>query len=172
MSPCECCRPSDASVISGGVPQMSSLEQMKHMADKQAPPLLEQLMKDPHNKELLVHIAYTYKPAHQFKDAAAYFERELQQDPNNVALRTETASCLYYNGDVDGALGQIRLSLKTDPKDANSLFNLGMILWNGKNDAKGDDSAWGRLLETNPTLRRRPIVEQMIADARRQENAK
>jgi hypothetical protein len=25
-------------------------------------------------------------------------------DPKNVAIRTELASCLYYNGDLDGAI--------------------------------------------------------------------
>src|ERR1700746_2391253 len=34
-----------------------SLDQMKQMADKQAQPLLDQLKKDPKNKDVLMHIA-------------------------------------------------------------------------------------------------------------------
>jgi cytochrome c-type biogenesis protein CcmH/NrfG len=112
--------------------------------------------------------AYSYKSAHQFKDAAAYFDRALQVDPQNVAVRTEMASCLYYDGDVDGALAQLDEALKISPKDANSLFNLGVIRWKGKNDAAGAIHAWQELLQTNPNLDRKPIVERMIAEAKQQ----
>jgi cytochrome c-type biogenesis protein CcmH/NrfG len=148
--------------------QMPTLEQMKHMADKQVAPLLEQLNKDPKNKDLLMKAGYFYKSAHQFKDAAAYFDRALQVDPKNVAVRTELASCLYYDGDVDGALAQLDEALKSSPKDANSLFNLGVIRWKGKKDAAGAIHAWQELLQTNPNLDKKPIVERMIAEARQQ----
>jgi cytochrome c-type biogenesis protein CcmH/NrfG len=158
----------------GGVGQhpTPTLEQMKQMADKQAQPLLEQLKADPDNKDVLTHIAYLYKSAHQFKEAAGYFDKALRLDPKNVAARTEMASCLYYNGDVDGALNQLQQALKYDPKDANSLFNLGIVEWKGKNDAAGAIAAWQRLLATNPKLERKPIVERMIAEARQQGSAK
>jgi cytochrome c-type biogenesis protein CcmH/NrfG len=148
--------------------QMPTLEQMKHIADKQVAPLLEQLNKDPKNKDLLMKAAYSYKSAHQFKDAAAYFDRALQVDPKNVAVRTEMASCLYYDGNVEGALAQLDEALKISPKDANSLFNLGVIRWKGKKDAAGAIHAWQELLQTNPNLDRKPIVERMIAEARQQ----
>src|SRR5580704_6515742 len=131
-------------------------------------PLLEQLNKDPKNKDLLMKAAYSYKSAHQFKDAAAYFDRALQVDPNNVAVRTEMASCLYYDGNVDGALAQLDEAPKISPKDANSLFNLGVIRWKGKKDVAGAIHAWQELLQTNPNLDRKPIVERMIAEARQQ----
>ena len=86
--------------------RMPTLEQMKAMADKKAEPLLEQLKKDPKNKDLLLRLGYFYKSAHQFKDAARYLEQGLLLDPQNVAVRTERASCLYYDGDIDGEIGR------------------------------------------------------------------
>ena len=151
-----------------GMPQgdpTPTLEQMKQMADKKAAPLLEELKKHAKDKKALAQTAYVYKSAHQFQDAANYFGKALEVDPNDVTLRTEMASCLYYIGDVDGALVQLQQSLKYEPKDANSLFNLGMIRWKGKNDAAGAVAAWQELLRTNPNLDRKPIVEQMIAEA-------
>lgn len=145
--------------------QMPSLEKMKAMADKQVEPLLAQLKKEPKNKDLLLQIAYFYKSAHQFKDAASYFDQAFQLDPKNVALQTEKASCLYYDGDIDGALAALQASLKVKPTDANSLFNLGFVRWKGKQDAAGAIAAWKELLKTNPKLDKRPIVEQMIAEA-------
>ncbi len=150
----------------GGSAPMPTLDQMKQMADKKAEPLLEQLKKDPKNQGLLVRVAYFYKSAHQFKEAAGYFGQSLQLDPKNVAVRTEKASCLYYDGDVEGALAELQQSLKINPKDANSLFNLGMIRLNGKQDRAGAIAAWQELLKTNPGLDKKSIVEQMIAEAR------
>jgi len=148
--------------------QMPGIEQMKQMADKQAEPLLAKLRSDANNPELLVSIGRLYESAHQFKEAAGYYEKSLSIKPGNVALRNEMASCLYYSGDVDGALKQLDQSLKDDPKNANSLFNLGMIRWRGKNDSQGAVTAWQRLLKLNPDLEneKKNQVQRLIADAR------
>jgi cytochrome c-type biogenesis protein CcmH/NrfG len=76
------------------------------------------------------------------------------------------ASCLYYGGDVDGAISQLQQSLRYDPKDANSLFNLGMVKWQGKKDSKGALAAWQLLLKSNPQLSadRKATVEKLMGD--------
>lgn len=157
-------RPSTLSQTEGSG-QIPSLEQMKAMADKQVEPLLAQIKNDPQNKEVLLRVAYFYKSAHQFREAANYFNRAVQLDPKNIAIQTEMASCLYYDGDVDGALAALQSSLKLKPTDPNSLFNLGFMRWKGKQDAAGAIAAWKQLLKTNPNLDKKPIVEQMIAEA-------
>jgi cytochrome c-type biogenesis protein CcmH/NrfG len=149
-----------------------TLEQMKQMADVQASTLIEKSKSDPKNAGLLVQIAGIYQATHQFQEAAGYFEKALKIDPKNVSARTQMASCLYYSGDVDGALKQLNEALKYNPKDANSLFNLGMIKYRGKDDPAGAIAAWEELLKTNPNLDRRPIVVQMIAEAKASTNAK
>ena len=105
-------------------------------------------------------------PYHQFKEAAGYYDRSLKLDPKNVPLRVALASCLYYGGDVDSALAQLNQALKYDPKDINSLFDVGVMRWKGKKDAPGAIAAWQELLKVHPDLDRRPIVEKMIAEAR------
>lgn len=157
-----------------GVPQghpTPTLDQMKQLANKRAEPLLAQLKKDARDKKALVQVAYVYKSAHQFQEAVNYFNKALEVDPKDVAIRTEMASCLYYSGDVDGAVSQLQQSLKYEPRDANSLFNLGMMKWKGKNDPAGAIAAWQELLKANPKLDRRPVVEQMIAEAKQQANS-
>lgn len=152
----------------GSPHQMPSLEEMKHMADKKAEPLLAKLKTDPNNSSLLNQIATLYKATHQFKEAAGYYQRAVDADPKNVAARTDLASCLYYQGDADGAIKQLQQSLRYDPKDANSLFNLGMIRLQGKNDASGAVTAWQQLLKLNPTLAadKKVAVQKLIAQAR------
>ncbi len=156
--------PNSAAAPGGGHPKLT-LEQMKQMADVQASTLIEKSKSDPRNAALLMQIAAIYQATHQFKEAAGYFDKALKIDPKNVPARTEMASCLYYSGDVDGAVTQLNQSLRYNPKDANSLFNLGMIKYRGKKDPAGAIAAWRELLRTNPNVDRRPAVEKMIAEA-------
>ena len=150
--------------------QMPTLDQMKQMADKKAEPLLEKLKSDPRNSDLLIQVGKIYLATHKFKEAAAYYDKALQVNPKNVAIRTEMASCLYYSGDVDGAISQLQQALHYNPKDANSLFNLGMIKWQGKQDSKGAMAAWQQLLKSNPELspERRAKVQKLMADVQMQ----
>ena len=152
--------------MGGGMP---TLEQMKRMADKKAGPLLNQLKRDPNNSGLLAQVGNIYKATHQFKEASEYYDQALKIDPKNVAIRTEMASCLYYNGEVDGAIAQLQQSLQYDPKDANSLFNLGVMKWQGKQDADGALAAWQELLKSNPNLSadRKANVQKLIEETKR-----
>jgi cytochrome c-type biogenesis protein CcmH/NrfG len=62
---------------------------------------------------------------------------------------------------------QLDQSLKDDPKNANSLFNIGMIRWQGKQDPQGAVTAWKQLLKMNPDLeaQKKAQVEKLISDA-------
>lgn len=149
---------------------MPSMEQMKHMAEKKAEPLLAKLQQNPKDIPTLVQVGDIYRSTHQFKDAADYYDKALEVDPKNVTLRTEMASCLYYSGDIDGSLRQLQQVLTTDPANANSLFNLGMIKWREKKDSQGALSAWEHLLKANPKLApdKKSQVEKLIAQVKQQ----
>ncbi|MGB8013061.1 MAG: tetratricopeptide repeat protein [Terriglobales bacterium] len=169
--PSPAAQPTPAAGGMGGMGgQMPTLDQMKQMADKKAAPLLEKLKGDPNNSDLLIQVGKIYSSTHQFKEAAVYYDKALQSDPKNVAVRSQLASILYYNGDVDGAIGQLQQALHYDPKDANSLFNLGMIKWQGKQDSKGALAAWQQLLKLNPQLSpdRKAEVQKLMADVQMQ----
>lgn len=148
--------------------QMPSLDQMKHMADKQAEPLLAKLKDKPNDPALLIQIGDVYKSAHQFKVAADYYGKSLEANPKDVAVRTDMASCLFYSGDPDSALAQLSQSLQYDPADANTLFNIGMIKLRGKKDTKGALVAWQQLLDKNPKLdtQKKSAVQKLIAEAK------
>jgi len=150
--------------------KMPTLDQMKQIAEQKAAPVLEKLKGDPNNTDLLTQAGNIYLSTHQFKEAAGYFDRVLQVDSKNVAVRTQMASCMYYNGDVDGAISQLQRSLRYDPKDANSLFDLGMIKWQAKHDSKGAVAAWQQLLKSNPQLSadRKANLQKLMAQVQMQ----
>ncbi|HKE09571.1 MAG TPA: tetratricopeptide repeat protein, partial [Candidatus Acidoferrum sp.] len=100
--------------LPGGHPK-PTIEQMKAMADAKVAPLLEKLKTDPKNTALLNQIAGTYLATHQFKEAADYFRKSLEWNPNDNSVRTALASDLYYSGDTDNALDELDKVLKKDP---------------------------------------------------------
>jgi len=151
----------------GAMPPGHSLEDWKQMSDQKAAPLLEKLKSNPNDTSLLMQVAALYHTTHRFKEAADYYNRAVNSDPKNVALRTRFASSLYRSGDIDGALAQLNTALTYDPRDANALYDLGMIKLQGKGDSRGAVAAWQRLLKTNPDLSpdRRAVVMKVMASA-------
>jgi len=143
-----------------------TLDDLKRMADKKAAPLLTKLKSDPKNPQLWNQAGLVYKSAHQFKEAAGYFEKSLQYDPKNLGVRADYASCLYYTGDVDAALAQLDQSLIYDPKHAGTLMNIGIIKWKGKNDVDGAVAAWQALLQYHPDFPQKGLVQQMVTQAK------
>jgi tetratricopeptide (TPR) repeat protein len=146
--------------------RMPSLDDMKRMADQQAAPLLAKLQTDPTNADVLNQLGNVYRVTHQFQTAATYYQKALAANPKNVGARTDLASCMFYEGDVDGAITQLEKSLTYDPRHAGTLLNLGTIRWKGKGDAAGAIAAWQKLLEYHPDFEQKDLVERLIAEAK------
>jgi cytochrome c-type biogenesis protein CcmH/NrfG len=154
--------------VSSTSQRMPSLEDMRRMADQQAAPLLGRLKTDPNNADLLNQIGSIYRVTHQFDTAASYYQKSLEANPKNVGARTDLASCLFYQGDVNGAIAQLEKSLTYDPKHAGTLLNLGIVRWKGKNDAAGAIKSWNKLLQYHPDYENKPMVERLIGEAKGQ----
>jgi len=142
-----------------------TLADMKHMADKKAEPLLAQLKSKPNDAKLLNQIGIVYRSAHQFDAAQQYFQKSLDVDPKNADVRTDMAACMFYTGNVDGAIGELQQALKYDPKHPGALMNLGIIEWRAKNDVPDAVASWQKLLKLNPGFPQKEQVERLIADA-------
>jgi len=159
-----------SSASPGGQPtapqQTPTLDDMKRMADQQAAPLLAKLQSDPKNADLLNQVGTIYRITHQFQTAASYYQKSLELNPKNVGARTDLASCMFYQGDVDGAIGQLEKSLSYDPRHAGALLNLGMVRWKGKSDSTGAIASWNKLLKYYPQYENKEMVQRLIAEAK------
>jgi tetratricopeptide (TPR) repeat protein len=152
--------------------QPPSAEQMKHMADKQAEPLLAQLKDKPNDPQLLYNVGNVYYDTQNYPEAIAYYEKSLAQNPKSADVRTDMATAYFYSGDVDKALTEFDVVLKENPNHANALFNQGMVRWKGKMDVAGAVASWKKLLQANPNYERRAEVETFIAQAEKHANLK
>jgi cytochrome c-type biogenesis protein CcmH/NrfG len=161
---------SDAS--NAGAPGQPSPEQMKKMADSQAAPLLEQLKSDPKNPELLAKIGNIYYDTQQYPTAIDYYRQSLNLQPADAGVRTDFATATWYTGDADAAIAEFNKALSYEPNKPNTLFNLGIVKWQGKMDIKGAVAAWQKLLDTNPNYEGKDKVLDLMAQAKKHAGVK
>jgi cytochrome c-type biogenesis protein CcmH/NrfG len=142
-------------------------EQMRKMADTQAAPLLEQLKSDTSNADLLAKIGNIYYDTQQYPMAIDYYRQALNLQPANAGVRTDFATAIWYTGDADTAIAEFNKALSYEPNKSNTLFNLGVVKWQGKMDINGAVAAWQKLLDTNPNYENKDKVLELIAQARK-----
>jgi len=147
-------------------------EQLRHMAETQAQPLLAQLKGDPKNSALLYQIGNLYYDAQQYPEAVKYYEDSLRINPKATDVRTDMATAYHLMGQPDRAIQEYDAVLKIDGKHANALFNEGMVKWQDKMDLAGAIAAWNRLLEAHPDYPQRDRVQQLIAQAEQHQTMK
>jgi tetratricopeptide (TPR) repeat protein len=155
----------------GDAMQQVTPEMMKHMADKQAEPLLAKLKANPKDVGALVEVGNIYYDTQNFREAIGYYQQslKLRDDPN---VRTDLGTAYWQLGDADSALREFEDALKLDPRHANTYYNMGLVKWQGKMDVKGAVNAWEKLLQTNPDFPQKDKIVDLIARARQHANIK
>jgi len=156
----------------GAGTQTPTPAQMQKMADTQAGPLLEKLKADPNNAGLLASIGNVYYDTQQFPTAIDYYQRALKVDPANAGVRTDMATAYWYTGNADAAIAEFQKSLSYEPNKANTLFNLGIVEWQGKMDIDKAVTTWQKLLDTNPNYEGKDKVLELMAQAKKHTGVK
>ena len=151
----------------GSVPQQKQPDANAQAALAQAAaPLLEGVNKNPNDFDSLVKLGDLYYDGQQFPSAIQYYERALAIHPDNPDVRTDMGTAYWYTGNAEKAVTAMETSLKYRPGHPQTLFNLGWVRWQGKQDPKGAIEAWDLLLKTNPDYPEKQKVEQYIAKAK------
>ena len=155
-----------------GMQQMPSPAEMQKMADTQAAPLIEKLKADPNNAGLLESIGNVYYDAQQFPKAIDYYQKALKVEPANAGVRTDMATAIWYTGNADAAIAEFQKSLSYEPNKSNTLFNLGIVEWQGKMDINKAVATWQKLLDTNPNYEGKDKVLELMAQAKKHSGVK
>jgi cytochrome c-type biogenesis protein CcmH/NrfG len=146
-------------------PQLTA-EQQKAMVDQTVPPLLAILKNNPDDFNTLVQVANLYYDGRQYPEAVNYYRLAVKGQPTNADLLTDLGTSLWYTGDADGAIAEFQQALKYRPDHPGTLFNLGVVRWQGKFDPKGAVQAWEQLLKTNPNYPQKQEVQEYIDRAK------
>jgi cytochrome c-type biogenesis protein CcmH/NrfG len=164
--------PAPAMGSAGAGAQPPTPAQMQKMADTQAGALIEKLKADPTNAGLLASIGNIYYDAQQFPTAIDYYQRALKVEPANTGVRTDMATAYWYTGNADAAIAEFQKSLSYEPNKANTLFNLGIVEWQGKMDIDKAVATWQKLLNTNPNYEGKDKVLELMAQAKKHSGVK
>jgi cytochrome c-type biogenesis protein CcmH/NrfG len=124
--------------------------------------------RDPDNLDAVLALGNRLYDARRYAEAVPYYETAVRLDPDNVDASTDLGTALYYSGRPDDALAQYERSLAIDDAHAQTLFNIGIVSFEGLGDAQQAIDSWERLLSTNPAYPDRARVEQLLAQARQQ----
>ena len=122
------------------------------------------LKADPKNTRVATDLANRLYDAGRYSEAIPYYQQAFANDPKNVMVSTDLATSLFYAGRSDEALAQFDKSLSINPNHAQTLFNVGIVKRDGKNDPKGAIAAWERLLTAAPDYPDAAKVRSMIGE--------
>jgi cytochrome c-type biogenesis protein CcmH/NrfG len=146
-------------------PQLTP-EQQKVMVEQAVAPLLATLKTNADDFNTLVQVANLYYDGRQYPEAIKYYQLAVKSQPTNSDLLTDLGTAIWYTGDADGAIAEFQTALKYRPDHPGTLFNLGIVRWQGKGDPKGAVQAWEELLKRNPNYPEKQEVEEYIARAK------
>lgn len=146
-------------------PQVTS-EQQKAMVDQAVAPLLATLKTNPNDFNSIVQLANLYFDGQQYPEAVRYYQLAVKSQPTNADLLTDLGTSIWYMGDADGAIAEFQTALRHRPDHPGTLFNLGIVRWQGKLDPKGAVQAWEELLKLNPDYPQKQQVQEYIDRAK------
>jgi cytochrome c-type biogenesis protein CcmH/NrfG len=144
-----------------------SRAQLNDVANTEAAAKLELLKADPTNVGLLTDLGNIYYDNKQYPNAIDYYRRALDVLPTNTSVRTDMATAIWYTGDADSAIAEFNKSLSYEPTKPDTLFNLGVVKWQGKHDGPAAIAVWQKLLDTNPDYENKSNVLELIAQAKK-----
>lgn len=159
---------SPAVASTGGGATSTSFSSQSTALGNAASVLLDNLKNNRNDFETLVKLGNLYYDNQQYQNATEYYESALKVHPENPDVRTDLGTCYYNLGAFDKALTEFNRALTYRPDYSQTLFNVGIVKFQGKNDAQGAIAAWERLLKTNPNYPNKQQVLDLIARARGQ----
>jgi cytochrome c-type biogenesis protein CcmH/NrfG len=124
------------------------------------------LAADPGNLNANIELGNLLYDAGRYAEAVPYYRRALELQPTNVNVSTDLGTALYYSGHPDEALAQYERSLQRQPNHPQTLFNIGTVRLEGKQDPAGALEVWNRLVTVHPDSPEAAKARSRIAEAR------
>ena len=138
------------------------------MDEQRAQALRNILARNPTDLQANTQLGHLYYDAGRFAEAVGPYQQAFAVDSRNVNLSTDLGTSLWYSGRPDEAIAQFTRSLAIDATHPQTLFNLGIVRRDGKQDLAGAIQAWEKLLASNPSYAERDKVQQSLNELRAQ----
>lgn len=151
--------PSQTSPASQGQPPM----QNPAVAAQNEASLRALLMTNPKNLDALIQLGNLYYDQGQHQQAVEWYGKALEIDPRNPNVRTDRGTSYWNLNRPDEAIAEFQKSLQVDPGHEQTLYNLGVVYLQGKNNIAEAKKSWQKLLELHPNYPNRADLERKLA---------
>jgi cytochrome c-type biogenesis protein CcmH/NrfG len=121
------------------------------------------LMANPKNLDALVQLGNLYFDQGQHLQAVEWYGKALDIDPRNPNVRTDRGTSYWNLNRPDEAIAEYNQSLQVDPGHQQTLYNLGLVYLQGKNNVAEARKAWQELLKINPNYPNHADIERQLA---------
>lgn len=129
--------------------------------------LQEEIAANPNNFQALVQMGNMNFDSQNYLLSTEYYSRALELRPDNVSVSTDLGTALYYADQIEAALAAFERSLSINPSHPQTLFNMGVILLEERNDKDGAIELWERLIQTNANYPQIGMVQEELARLKR-----
>ncbi len=92
------------------------------------PEAREALRLFPRHKAAHIQLAFSLTRSRQYKEAIPVLREIIPRSPEMPLLQKHLATCLLHTGEIEGAISELGLFLKTSPGDAEGHYSLGVAL--------------------------------------------
>jgi cytochrome c-type biogenesis protein CcmH/NrfG len=106
--------------------------------------------KDPKDVEALVSLGNANMMISRFEAAQDLYRRALDITPKDLEVRTNLAIAYKYGGNPDQAFAELQKNLAIDSKHDHTLYNLGFLYLNDKQDKAKAIETWNTWLRLYP----------------------
>jgi tetratricopeptide (TPR) repeat protein len=122
--------------------------------------------REPGNVKAQIDLGNVLYDAGRYQEAIGHYQKALALNPKDASVSTDLGTALWYTGRPDEALAQFQKSLAIEPNHPQTLYNIGIVRLEGKQDRAGAIEAWERLLAANPGYPHAAQVKESIEKAR------
>jgi tetratricopeptide (TPR) repeat protein len=121
------------------------------------------LMANPKNLDALIQLGNHYYDQGQHLQAVEWYGKALEIDPRNPDVRTDRGSSYWSLNRPDEAIAEFQKSLEVNPNHPQTLYNIGLVYLQGKNNVAETKKAWQKLLTVSPNYPNRADIERQLA---------
>jgi len=130
--------------------------------------LTARIKQNPKDFDAIVELGNLNFDQKNYSDAIKLYTAALEIRPDANNVRTDMGTALFYLNRFDESIAVFQEVLKSDPNNAQTLFNLGVTMLHGKNDGKSALVYWERMLATNPNHPQAAFVKEQMQKLKEQ----
>ncbi len=139
-------------------PDLAAMEHIKELED--------QLKNDPHNGELMVHLANSYFDIGRFDRAIAFYKKAIAHKMSTPEVLIDLGVSYFNISKMDSALIFVDEALKIKPDHRLALLNKGVIEFNlGRYNAA--INSWQKLIQLHPGTKEATNAKEFIKEAKK-----